>query len=40
MSLDADPTPRDEPQSSKLKPQNVDPIDELRRLIGDRDPKQ
>ena len=35
MSLDADFSIRGEPQSHGLDPQKVDPIDELKRLIGD-----
>ena len=36
MSLDADFSERGEPQSPRVEPQTVDPIDELKRLIRDR----
>jgi len=35
MSRDADFSKRGGPESPELEPQRVDPIDELRRLIGD-----
>jgi hypothetical protein len=37
MSLDADFSKHGEPQSPGLEPQKVDPIDELKRLISDRE---